>query len=765
LFLISTLKEDGSIELRGTPVRYLFGAKVESYSDEYEGIPEEVLLGLYEKYFGSEKPVWLVIGIKRTKVRGYPDSFRAPYRTEVLYLFQTKEDRNFISSQVKTFKPLGSLQLANTLFRFHSLVSPYYFTPKGLGLKGVTVIKPDTIYSALLRDKYKDFLLNEFEKRRCEGEFPFRIYKSLYPVTENPNLEKFFKTPWEGVAWIKVGLGNFYGTLRTRSESLSLEKSRFWKEVAEKHRSGSLPLALVEITFLVPKNRTIPQTLGQYLGVSLTEWYLNWSSYVFDPLFSYEDSCAHFFTIERTASVMPSSFGKTGVRKGDEPVYIYGMSPSPFEPKKGEAFYFHLAEEGKFHSFIVAPQRSGKSVTNQIIISQLTGVDVKALYYGKVKPFRFPVKVVQFDVGFSAEFFVELLRRRGFSVNVFPPDRTVKINPLEVDSADEVPLAVSLINLLWETKGGKSLSVEELGLLEKGIRELLEDKGFWIVYGDREISSIERSHPHLYRRALEKGLKPVSLLREAIKLGSEFKTFDYPVMADLLRKLKQMRELSRSEIEKRVLEELIFKVNSLTEIENFSTWSSISFTPVDYLYIDLHYVKEIKELFVPLYLALLTKVMKLLSRHKFSTPKYVSVDEFHNFVSYEAFVKFFETLVREAAKRNIYLTFISQNVEDVPERILYNVRTRIILKGQEGSSRESDFIKAAAKRFALSEEAVKRYAELPRYSALITYGEGEFFGASFPITEASLKVFESRKIPVLKTPDGITIKKTFVEEE
>jgi len=765
LFQIKSIKEDNSVELQGSSLKRLYGVYAESYSDGMESIPLEVVKGFYEKYFGEEKPNWIWIGIKRTPVEGFPGKNGSPYRTEVIYLFSSKEDRDSFSSFFPSLRPMNGLELANRLFRFHSLVSPYYFTDKGLGLKGVPIITPDTIYSALLRGKYKDFFFNELEKARCRKDFPYRIYKSVLPTSERPSLKKLFSVPWYGVLWIKAGFGNFYNTLKLRAQTLSVERASKWKKIAQAHRNGELPLALVEMAFIVPQWLELPQILGSALSVVFAEWYVKWINYLYDPITSYDETHTHFFTLDKVAKIMPLSYGKSSFRKGEEPVFIYGFSPSPIQKNKGELFYFHLAEEGKFHSIIVAPQRSGKSVTNQIIISTLIKVDPKKLYYGKIKPFRLPVKVAQFDVGFSAEFFVELLKRRGFNVRVFPPKRDIKINPLEIDKADEIPLAVKLIALLFENRGGSRLNPEEIGLLEKAIKILLSNKKLWLSYDDtKELITIKETHPHLYDLAVKKGLKGISLLREAIKLGPEFKVFDYPTLVDLVKVLKKMREETRIKEEKRILEELAFKMNTVSQIENFSTWSSSSFEPVDYLYIDLHYVKEL-DLFVPIYLALLTRTLKMLSKFPFNTPKYLSVDEFHNFVKYKTFTDFFEVLVREAAKRNIYLTFISQNVDDFPEKVVLNVRTRIILKGQESSGgKTSDFLDSVREKFRLSDSTMERYKELPRYSALITYGEGAFFGTSWPTTKEGLMVFESRKIPVLKTPDGIVIKKTFVEE-
>jgi len=761
---IKTLLEDGSVELTGSSVKRLYGAFAESYSESFSGLPLPLIKGFSEKYFGEDRPAWLWCGIKRTPVKGYPGENAQPYRTEVIYLFASKEDRSYFLSQTKA-RPMGAVELANRLFRFHAVVSPYYFTPRGTGVRDTPLIKPDTIYSALLRDKYKDFFLNELEKARCRGEFPFRIYKSVYPLSEEPSLERFFSHPWEGILWIKAGFGNFYNTLKMRAQSLSLEKASAWKKIAERHRSGELPLCLVELTFLTPKNAPLPQAVGQALSFSMTEWFVNWTGNLFNPITTYDDAHSHFISLERTASILPLTYGKTSVRKGEEPVFIYGSSPSPVKSSKGELFYFHLAEEGKFHLLIVAPQRSGKSVSNQIITSILTGIDVRKLYYGKIKPFPLPVKVVQFDVGFSAEFFVKLLKARGFSVRIFPPKADVKVNPLEIDSPDEIPLAVKLIALLFETRGGEKLTAEEIGLLEKGVRRLVARKELWLAYDStRELLTVKETHPHLYEEALKRGLKGTSLIKEAVALGGEFEVFNYPTLVDLVKVLKKMREEARNETEKKILGELIFKMNTVSEIKNFATWSSFPFSPVDYLYIDLHYVKEL-DLFVPLYLAFLTRTLKMLSKFPYKTPKYLSVDEFHNLVKYKTFTDFFEVLVREAAKRNIYLAFISQNADDFPERVVLNVRTRIILKGQESSEEESDFLNSVKNYLRVPQKALERYKTLPRYSSLIVYGEGSFFGASLPTTKESLAVFESRKTPVLKTPDGITIKKSFLPEE
>jgi len=767
LFLIKTLLEDSGVELTGAGITKVYGAYAESYSDEYKSVPTEIVKGLSDKYFG-DRPSWFWVGIKRTRVVDYKGEGVEPYRTEVLYLFSSKEDRDSVCSRLGTLKPLNAVALANKLFHFHAVVSPYHFTDDGLVLKGVPKINEDTIYSVLLRDKYSDLVYNEMEKARCRKDFPYRVYKSESPLTEEPDLERVFKNPWEGVIWIKIGVGNFYNTLKLRAQSLSVERASFWKEIAEKHRVGELPLCFVEITAITPDRFPLPQLVGQGLSFNFVEWFVRWDSNLFNPIFTYEDSFSHFLTVERTAKLMPLSFGKTSFRKGDEPVTIYGISPylgSVGSQVSGELFYFHLAEEGKFHSVIVAPQRSGKSFTNQIIITTLAKIDVKALYNGTIRPFELPVKIVQFDVGFSAEFLVELLKARGFNVRIFPPKRTVKINPLEIDSVDEVLLAVNLINVLWETKSQNPLSPEELALLEKGIKVLMKNPKLWSVNEKgKTLESIKETHPHLFKYALSKGFKPKSLLAEAIKKLKPFEVFKYPILVDLVRILKILAEKSLNEGEKKAFRELATKLGYLTEMENFSSWSSMSFSPVDYFYIDLHYIKDVKEIFVPFYLAMLKKTLKMLGKLPFDVPKYLTVDEFHNFVNYKTFEKFFEVLVREAAKRNIYLSFISQNADDIPKGVVLNVRTRIILKGQEGS-RDSDFLDSVKKYLNVPQEAIERYKELPRYCALVNYGEGEFFGAQFPVTKESLKVFESRKLPVLKTPDGIVIKKSFLPEE
>ena len=400
---------------------------------------------------------------------------------------------------------------------------------------------------------------------------------------------------------------------------------------------------------------------------------------------------------------------------------------------------------------------------------------MKALFEGTIQPFKLPVLVRYFDVGFSAEFFVKLLEHRGFSVVVLNPHTDIKLNVFEIDNEDDIELTIRLIDVILSTKGVDPLDAYEEGYLQKVLRQLLNIEFRQKVIGNRRLREIKDSYPHLYERAKSKGYDDKT---ELFKLGekeSDLKMFFYPTVTTVIRLVDAFLK-NVDEEEKKIILSLSKKLKALKEIPNFSAWSGEVLENKDFIYIDLHFIKK-HSLFVPIYLALMTKILK--ATKDFSKVKLFVLDEFHNFTKFAEFKRFFDTLIREAAKRNMFFWFITQYVKEIPEEIAVNINTKVLLKpveaqeegGEEGSDssnkgngKEISAFSQGVSRIGIPMNALKRFEELPRYTPFFFYGNG-FTSLNPPLDEVKLKVFESRKIPVLETPDGFKIIKTFVEEE
>lgn len=774
-FQIISILEDNSVETN-TYVKRLYGLKVESVFEKTLTANPEIIAQIQKNAFMSQHSWWLWVGIKRTKVKNYPDQYREAFRTECILLYDDVEFGTLLSPAVPLAKPMDGIELANTIFRFQTLADSYLFDEEGrkINFKDIPPIGVDTIYSTLLREKYIELVLNELEKHKRNCRYPFRIYKGYAPNPSSPNLDLLFRVPWEGVIWIKLNFAYFYHLIQQRAGGILTNKdSSFWGNLAERYKAGEEPLITCEVTYITYSDFDPPKELSTALSFPLIPWYNNYQQYILNPLTLIERNFEHLVYVDKASALIPNSVGyKTLFPENPENPHLVFYAVSPYQKgKDGEIVLFSLTDEGKFHFIIIAPTRSGKSFTAQEIISEVLGIDVDSLFNGNIEPFPLPVKVAYFDVGFSAEFFTTLMKKRGFSVEIANPDLTVKVNPFDIDSEKEIDVVVSLVSLILSSLKTEPLNAYQRAFLEKALDRILKDKDKYLISRRSKVGYIRNFSPSLYQKLREKYEDSI-LLSEIIEKDPEFKMLDYPIVGDVINALKEIRtEVGIDSDDGKEIGELIRKLEAIKGKANFNSWTEFLIRDRDFFYYDLHFIKN-SDIFVPLYMAVLYKTLKALE-HSFSVPKLFVADEFHNLVKNPKFKDFFEVLVREAAKRNISLGFISQNADDIPDEIALNIGTKIFLKPLsvsvgEGESKDKEysaFEESIKRKFKIPSSAIERFRLLPQYTAFVVYGDGGFFSMQFPLTEAKKKVFESRTIPVLETPDGIRIKKTFVEEE
>lgn len=777
-FQILSILEDNSVETN-TYVKRLYGLKVESVFEKTLTANPEIIAQIQKNAFMSQNSWWLWVGIKRTRIKDYPDQNRDAFRTECILLYSDLEFGTLLSPAVPLAKQMDGIELANTIFRFQTLTDDYVFDEKErkIHYKDVPSIDVDTIYSTLLREKYIELVLNELEKHKRRCRYPFKVYKGYAPNPSNPNLDLLFRVPWEGVIWIKLNFAYFYHLIQQRAGGILAGKdSAYWGQLAERYKAGEEPLLTCEVTYITYADFDPPKELSTALSFPLIPWFNNYQQYILNPLTLIERNFEHLIYVDKATALIPDSVGyKTKFPEDPENPNLVFYAVAPYQGRdKGEIVLFSLTEEGKFHFIIIAPTRSGKSFTAQQIIAEALGIDVDVLFDGSIKPFALPVKVAYFDVGFSAEFFTTLMKERGFNVEIANPDLNVKVNPFDVDDEKEIDVVVSLVSLVLSSLRTDPLNAYQRAFLEKALKRILENKEKYLISYRSKVAYIKRFSPSLYQKLRERYDDNVPI-SEIIQRDSDFKMLDYPIADDVIRVLKEIRtEVGVDSEDGREIGELIRKLEAIKGKANFNSWTEFLIRDRDFFYYDLHFIKK-SDIFVPLYMAVLYKTLKALEHH-FSMPKLFIADEFHNLVKNPQFKEFFEVLVREAAKRNISLGFISQNADDIPDEIALNIGTKIFLKplsvsvggGEEKEERQreySAFEESIKRKFKIPAVAIERFRLLPQYTAFVVYGDGGFFSMQFPLTEAKRKVFESRTIPVLETPDGIRIKKTFVEEK
>jgi len=741
----------------------LYGLKLEGTGELIKSVSGEEFRALLRRSrnSGRRDNVFSLV-IKKTKLKCWPSDFENAYRTEI-FLF-TFSPILWKELEVLTgFKPMTGEELANSLFRVHTLTDEYYFEDRGVTFKNLPHFSEDTVFFPPVGKSYQTYWRNEVEKAKQVGEYPFIVMKALSYVPMNPDFTPLVKVPWEGVFWFRFNLNNVYGVLKNRASILSSERERkFWKEFSEKYKEGEADAGIMEITFISRKD-VIPVEIFTSLGINPIEWSLDAEKIVKEtPLLLAEENFEIISYPEDMAKFIPVSFVKTKSVKAVDT--IYGIN------QFGEFVSYSFFDEGQSpHACIIAPARSGKSFLLQKLAVELMDVDPEALWSGEGLPEErdLPVYIRWFDVGFSAEFLVRLLKERGYPVEIVSPYPDVKVNPFEIDSYEDIDTAVTIVNLILTTKGEEALKGLEDAALRQTLMAYLDYKkelSFWLT---EPIRILKDFYPETYRELLSKGYDDDTRIGE---IADEYKVFSYPRTVDVIRIAKDLKlGLPDSATEElKAFDSLIRKLKVIAGIQNFKYWSDFSSSKAKLTYFDLSFIKG-TSYFVPLYYAIYTKVVKEMRKLPVHTRKFFFSDEFHNITRIPLFAQAFEVLVREAAKYNTYLFMVTQEPIDIPEVVANNIGTKIFLKKavegeKESTGADMKFESSMKDYLKLSDEVVKVYSRLPKYTSLFVYSGG-FFTFRVPLKRVELTLYESRTITEIETPDGIRIKKSYVEEE
>ncbi len=753
------------------------------YGLKYEGVSEGVHTADLDKIravlkrartSGKRDNIFTLV-VKKSPVKCYPSDFHSAYRTEIfIFTFSELLAREF-SGALPNYRLMSGVELANSLFRVHTLTDEYYFTGKIVENRNLPVFTEDTVFvpelprpfssipvlSPPVGKSYPSYWKNEVEKARREGKFPFLVYKSPVISGMAPDLTVLASLEWSGAFFFRFNFNNVYGLLKSRASIFSSERERnFWKRISEEYKEGTVDLAVEEVTFITREESLPVIELFSALGMSPLEWDFRSKKVIEDtPLLWAEDTFEVVVGPEKVASTIPVRILKT--KQVDSVDTVYGRSAC------GEFVSYSFFEEGQSpHVLIIAPTRSGKSFLLQKLAVELMQVDPEKLWNGEEADRDIPVFIRWFDVGFSAEFLVRLMKERGYPVEVISPYPDVKVNPFEIEKEEDIDSSITVVNLILESRKEEPLK----GAEDTALRQVLL---FWLLHREEinpwlleEVSFLKEEYPEIYRDLKEKGYSDYTKIEEVVSLYPMFK---YPRTVDIIRIARELKKnLPESAVdERKALEGLIRKLNVVAGIKNFRYWSSFTTGKQKLIYFDLSFIKE-TTYFVPLYYAIFTKVLRDMKRLPVNSRKFLFSDEFHNITKYRLFADSYDVLIREAAKFNIHLFMVTQFPKDVTPEIATSVGTKIFLKPAvdtgSSDSPSKQFEEELKSYYRLTDEVVRAYTSLPKYTALFVY-PGGYFTFQAPLKKVELTLYESRKITEIETPDGIRIRKSYVLEE
>ncbi|WP_152633043.1 ATP-binding protein [Aliarcobacter butzleri] len=595
----------------------------------------------------------------------------------------------------------------------------------------------------------------------------YNIYQGVsYQLNQVFNPVTFFKKSWNGVFSLMIDFSaeTIKRHLKLKKEDTVLGDKKLHlatKDLIEKEENQDIYKDFVNKVVLVNSMLFIDNideisALSNELKISFQENYLTSPKILPRTLINCRDTTFDLLTPSfNVAKYFISTHKKilTNLkRKRNGIADFYGQDIN-------NAFinYGYYEENTNPHSIIIGPPGTGKSVGVCKIMSNVTGLD---LINRKIK-FLDNVKVKFCDVGYTAGGLFEKFRE-------FEPDNVqildsrienlrfalFDIDKLSNGKADnsDVLFAVYFINTILEVSKTQALTQLEEDKLISAIEEIIETD-YYLPITINEIKQLGLDSD--VQLMLEKGYSynnTISDLKEP-----EFNRFKKPTLAALLDKLKKTQNRhDLSESQKSVYDSLITKLNSLTSCHNFTTFSNVEFRknfPIQY--IDFDKIKEDEKLFTSSFWMLFKRWYKAdkkeamieLNKGKIPKTSYYVVEEAHNFFSIPSFRKLLEVAAREARKYHIYLIFISQKIEDVPNEIFSSIATRMLFFSPEkkAETKKSIEMKIGGEGYEMSDEIANVFLRIEQFQAFILHDNGST-GCNFMLTDEELKLFTPKEI-------------------
>ncbi len=461
----------------------------------------------------------------------------------------------------------------------------------------------------------------------------------------------------------------------------------------------------------------------------------------------------------------------------------------------GNYISFSFSETGESpHWAMVAPTRSGKTFFILKMISQSIGAKIVAKTtqdianeindVAVVKPLEKiescsrlgDRRVVQFDIGYSAlKFATELKRRYPEDVILFKDDlNNLRFGLTDIGfnyetqqiSQEDINFSLSIISLILEINGEALLTAQEKGEIEEAlVRIFIEDK-----YTGKELKMLEDFGG--YEEVLSKIKKmsggsydPYKRTTELGLRGTELDFIQKPLLTDVLKELgnKANNTMTKTN-DKLVCENAMSKLKVITKSEIFSLYSKASIADSNYFYMELEVIKGLGEtIFLPIFLTIFQKLYRrdviraqsFKNLNKIPPKVYYIIEEAHNFMGLQSLRKLFEVLLRESARYNIFLGFITQSPTDIPMELLSNIGTKMVMPSNSIDGRQ---LKEHYWR-SETDEGMNFYDRFnEKYCAFINYGKG-IITIKPPVSKDEESLFNSNPTEIKKALEAVEGKK------
>jgi hypothetical protein len=207
-------------------------------------------------------------------------------------------------------------------------------------------------------------------------------------------------------------------------------------------------------------------------------------------------------------------------------------------------------------------------------------------------------------------------------------------------------------------------------------------------YSDLFIEEIkaEGGYDELCQEIVDKGFSPRDKVSQ---LPEEYDFLRKPILDDVLTEIEVWTKKSDfSELEIKQLQNLSLKMNGLKNLKFLAFHSNIKKTEENFTHIDFDEIKDDPVAFSIIYWLMVKEwilIMKDNAKISFKNKEAVNkrtlfyVDEAHNFFQYETFEVLLVKAVKEFRKYGGVFFFLSQELDDAPQKVISQLGTKIFV--------------------------------------------------------------------------------------
>lgn len=396
----------------------------------------------------------------------------------------------------------------------------------------------------------------------------------------------------------------------------------------------------------------------------------------------------------------------------------------------------------KQHSILLGTSGSGKTQAANDILKELLGYDYENAelhHIGETNHVIFDIKdsfyhlVKKIKEDFPDKVDINNFDKNKFRYNIVDCD-VVMYDGKPMASEYDLDFASTLISLILSSggSGSEALSSTESEEFKQALREIYKRNS----HDSLPIVQIRDSHHEEYKTLRGMGYKEHTPFDEIKEPGYE--KFKKPLLHNVINYLKEKEteyQATKQDIRKQMAASLVYKLESIDQMQIFSTFSKLDFENKEIIYFrtdtivggnDYGYlVFAIQSI-----LAKNIKAKQHAKRLKNEARPLVFFwyEEARNIFSNQLFreKEVFERIINEWRSYDMVFFPITQEPQHIPDSILNGFEIKMILTSGDDEDEKQELIDNLSRRLAIGDRRKKILQTLPKYTMLVMYGDGAF---------------------------------------